>query len=237
MRTAKLITALLLGAAIMGTSSVAAWAQSEFLFNGYSRTMSGTPDAVGSAIEIYGTISTTGGVPTPIALDLVNYQYTIHVEGMTVGTYTYVPPPPFPQKQIVYNGGLLRMFADAKVGGTAASYAVPATFTDGELVLVASVDPIWTLLLSDLPPTDGRFTGSGSGKCDFYDGTQLDAFIAAEYYFNDWNFLGVPVADPNPPFTTVPAGFQRRFDIKLTPPNDPSPVFDRTWGGVKAIFR
>jgi hypothetical protein len=81
------------------------------------------------------------------------------------------------------------------------------------------------------------FSGSGNGSCDFFDGTQLMDLVTAEYYLDDWGFVGTPVADANPPYVIVPDGFERKFDVKLTPPNDPTPTEPGTWGQVKSLYR
>ncbi len=235
MKMAKKITGLALAAAVLGLAAAPAAAQGEFLFNGYSRTVSGSLDAVGSAIEVYGILSSTGGLSTPIPLDLDNYQYTVHVHGMTVASFTSSAIP-FPMKTIVYEGGELEIWADPVAGGTPADYGAVGTFTDGEQILTAHVDDGWTLPMNDIDG-NGAFTGTGSGTCDFYGGTQLGALMDAEYYFVDWPFTAPPVADPNPPFTTVPPGFERLFAVKLVPPNDPSPTEPATWGQVKGLFR
>ena len=233
MNMGKKIAGLALVVAVGCAWSLPAAAQSEFLFHGYSQVTSGTPDAVGSTIAVHGILSTVGGVAMPIALDLENYEYTVSVD-LTVTAYSYSPVP-FPMISITYDGGELHIYADPIVGGTAADYAAPGTFTDGELILAATVDPGWIANINDID-LNGSFNGSGAGSCDFYGGTQLDALMTAEYYFTDWNFMGTPVADPNPPYTSVPAGYHRIFDIKLTPPNDPSSATSTTWGGLKAMF-
>lgn len=229
---AALLIALLMTAHVM--------AGSEFLFDGYA-VYSPAPDQVGATMDVYGILSTVGGVPTPIALDMDNFEYTVHVADMAIATYDEFPAiPPIigPRKVLTFAGGMLRIYADAIVGGTAADFAAPGTFTDGEPILFAGVKDNWTLNLMDGSITpDGVYTGSGAGFCDFIGGTQLDAITVAEYYLDDWNFLGLDISDDNPPATPVPAGYDRSFKVKLTPPNDPTPTVETTWGKIKELYR
>ena len=235
MMTAK--TFLALTAVLLATTAVlspAIGVASEFLFSGYSQYVMGEPDAVGSTMDVYG-ILTTVGVETPIWLDTDNYQDTVLVSGMVVTGFVHDQPTIM---NIVYGGGEVQIFKDPIVGGTAADWSSLGSFVDGEMILHASVDPNWTLLLFDFD-LDMYFTGSGSGSCDFDGGSQLGDIIDAEYYLNDWGFFGTPVADenPNPPGVWVPDGFERVFGVKLIPPNDPTPDEPSTWGQVKGLYR
>ena len=136
-----LLLALLLAAPALGNS--------EFLFNGYSKYWdSDPPDAVGSTMEVYGILSSVWQVPPPIPLDTAQYQYTVYVASMMVTAYSFTTVP-FPMKMLAYNGGEIHIYADPIATGTAADYADPTTFMDGELILVATVDPNWSLILSD----------------------------------------------------------------------------------------
>ncbi len=222
-----LLLALLLTAPALGNS--------EFLFSGYSKYWDGeTPDAVGSTMEVYGILSSVWQVPPPIPLDTAQYQYTVYVASMMVSTYSFMPVP-FPMKSLTYNGGEIHIYADPIATGTAADYADLTTFMDGELILVAAVDPNWSLMLSD-SDADGSFSGTGSGTCDFVAGTQLGALAAAEYYLADWMLYGSPVSDPNSYGIDVPAGFHRLFDVKIATTFDPTGSEPGTWGGVKNLY-
>ena len=224
------VVALLLAMAV----AMPTWGASEFLFNGYAKYWDGqVPDAVGSTMEVYGILSTVWEVPPPITLDLDNYQYTVYVATMNVSLYNNVPAV---VKTIDYNGGEIHIFADPIAGGTPADYAVPATFMDGDLILQATVDDGWEAVLYDFD-SDLIFSGSGGGTCDFIGGSRLGDLAAAEYYLNDWGFFGTPVADPNPPYLTVPDGYHRVFDVKIATTHDPTPSEDSSWGQVKNLYR
>ena len=219
------------------TAAAPAMAASEIIFYGYAK-YAPVVDAVGSTLEVYG-LAAPGSVAPPVTFDWTNYEYTILGSGMTVATYVADSVPVgsylLDRKTSSFTGGIVRIYQDAKAGGTHASFAAPATFVDGTLMLTASVDDGFAALLTDGPILhDGIFVGSGSGTCDFNGGSRLGELVTAEYYLNDWFFAGVPISDPNP---TVPAGFQRLFNVKIVSPNDPTSAETGTWSGVKGLYR
>ena len=232
MRASKKILAPAAAMLVVLAMTTTAFGGSEFVFFGYAAY---DPDtAAGGTADVYGILSTIGGLDYPIDLDMDSYQYTVCVEGMVVATSVIAPSYLLSE---TYTGGTLSIYADAIVGGTAADYAAPTTFCDGELILMASVDDGFAANLFDF---DGNslFSGSGAGFVDFMAGTQLDALMAAEYYLEDWGFFATPLADENSgPGVTVPDGYTRVFDVKLTPPNDPTPRENNTWGQVKGLYR
>lgn len=227
LRLRVLVPAVLLAALLLAAPAGAA---GEFIFYGYAQYVP-AKDVVGATMDVYG-IAAPGSIAPPIALDFANYQYTVWVDDMVIATYSNLPTY---LKSSSFNGGVLRIYEDAKATGTAADYANLATFTDGTLILQASVDDGWSYMLIDGPTIrDGIFVGSGSGRCDFNGGSRLGELVAGEYYLDDWSFLGTPVSDPNP---TVPAGFHRVFDVKIVAPNDPTPTEPQSWGQVKGSYR
>jgi hypothetical protein len=230
-------TAMLAVLLVAGSATAQDTDGKEFLFNGYA-VYEPAPDEVEATMDVYGMLSTVFSVPTPIMLDTDNYEYTIHVDNMVVATVVDFPPPPFARRSLTYTGGTLTIYADAIAGGTAADYAAPGTFVDGEAILIASVDDGFVLNLMDTSVTPpGVYTGSGTGTCDFFAGTQLDALTAAEYYWDDWYMHALDVSDDNPPSTPVPAGFDRSMKIKLVTPNDPTAAEESTWGRIKELYR
>jgi hypothetical protein len=233
---------VVLAVALLFATAAVAPAQygSEFVFDGYSKYIAGTPDAVGSVMEVYGILSTVGGLTYPISLDTANYQYTLYIGNMQVTDY--MEETMFPIKYITYGGGSIFIYADAIGGGSAADYGNLPTFTDGELILQAVINGGYVVALDDFgfPTGDGFWKGSGSGTCDFIGGTQLDALMAAEYYLENWNVIA-SVVDDGAGITgggtvQVPAGFHRLFDVKITPPNDPTATESTTWGQVKKLY-
>jgi len=236
MKTARKIFIPVATLLLLMAITVPVQGESEFLFYGFSKYWEGEPpDAVGSNMEVFGILSSVGGLDFPIALDTDNYEYTLFIATMTVATFSNDPDYIL---ILTYDNAEIHIFADPIVGGTAADYADYTTFMDGELILNAIVDNGLTVNLFDFPPNqDGNFAGFASGACDFIGGTQLDALIAAESLLENWGVYGT-VADPDSgPGIEVPDGFHRLFDVKITPPNDPSSSESSTWGGVKSLFR
>lgn len=214
-------------------SAVPVLGSAEFVFYGNARYTPGPPDAVGSVVEAYGILTTVGGLDFPIALDTDNFEYTVYLFDLTVASSGNNPPA---VRNVAHTGGQLYIYADAIAGGTAADYGSPGTFTDGELILSALVDEGFQASLFDFDGDD-LYSGFGSGSCDFTGGTQIDALVAANSWLEDWG-LYATIADPDSgPGVVVPAGFDRLFDLKITPPNDPTPRASSSWGKLKSLYR
>jgi hypothetical protein len=206
----------------------------EFVFFGFSKYLDGeAPDAVGSNLEVYGILNPAGGLSLPIALDPDNFQYTIYIASMTVTSYSNEPDY---LKTLTYDSGEIRIYADATTGGTAAAYVDRATFTDGELIFLATLDSGFIVKLFDFDG-DQLSNGYGSGECDLHGGSQLEALTDVGYFLDDWGIYAT-IADPGSgPGLTVPDGFHRLFDVVLTPPNDLTARKGSTWGKLKRSYR
>jgi hypothetical protein len=232
----KLLKILMLVAApvVLAGTALPALGGTELVFRGYARYVTGTPDAVGAVMEIYGVLGTAGGTITPIDVNLEDNEYTIAVTGMAV---TDVINQTAPNRRLIsYTAGQLHIYAEPIASGTAADFALPATFTDGEMILGGDVAADCIVELFDFD-ADGDYAGSASGGVDFNDGTQLASMETAGYDLTDWNLYGT-LADPDAGAgVTVPAGYDRVFDILLTPPREPSPVEAATWGQVKNLYQ
>jgi len=236
MNTARKTLLLLTGCLLVLGTALPAFGSAEFVFFGFAKYWDGEPvDAVGSNMEVYGILSEVGGLSFPIALDLDNYEYTLYISTLTVASYSENPIAYL--KQLTYDNGEIHIYADPLAGGTAADYGNEATFMDGELILHAVLDDGFLVNLFDLPPnTDGNYTGYADGACDFDAGSQYDALITAEYLLDNWP-VHATVADPNSgPGITVPDGYHRLFDVKITPPNDPTDNTSTTWGQIKLLY-
>jgi hypothetical protein len=223
-----------LALAAMVVTALPAQAGSGFVFYGYARYGEGdVPDDDGSTLEVFGTLEPATGMRTPLAVDLETYEYTIHIQYlMVIGSVMLTEQ----MKQVSYCGGLLRIYRDELAGGTGADYTDPASFTDGERLLSVRGLCLQTALF-DLDG-DLLWLGDGSGTFDFAGGDQLPDLVANGYDTEGWQLFASPVADANPLHgITVPEGFLRVFNIKLTPPNNPQPVSAATWGGVKNLYR
>ncbi len=232
----QLLKILMLGAALTVTSGAVlpALGGTELVFRGYARYVSGTPDAAGAVMEIYGVLGTAAGSITPIDVDLETDEYTIAVTGMAV-TDAFDQTNPS-RRTISYGAGQLHIYAEPIATGTAADFALPATFTDGEMILGGGVRADCIAQLFDFDG-DGDYTGNATGAVDFDAGTRLAAMEAAGYDLTGWNFNGT-LADPDAGAgVIVPAGYDRVFDILLTPPREPSPVEAASWGRIKNLYQ
>ena len=214
-------------------AAVPALGQVEFTFEGYAAYAAG-PDQAGAVMTVYGIANPPVSMPTPIPVDFATNQYTVAITGMVVDSYVFNGVAQ--TKNYVFNGGTLQIYENAIAGGTAANYAVPATFTDGTMLLQAAVDDGWTMDLND-PFGFGQFSGAGIGTCDMNGGSELGTLIGMDYPLNDWTFAGTGIAEPWFPFFTVPAGYHHLFGVKVIFPYDPTPNEDASWGQVKTLFR
>ena len=204
-------------------------AQVEFTFEGFA-VYTTAPDMVGCTVDVYGIANPPVSVPTPIPTDFYNYEYTIHVTGMTSASFVTGSDT----KDWVFNGGNIAIYADALAGGTAGDYLVPATFTDGTMLLSATVDDGWEMHLDN--PFGLYYSGAGIGSCDMVGGTAYQELVNMDYTLNDWTFAGTGISEAYFPFITVPDGYQHVFGVKIIFPYDPTANEDMDWGQVKALF-
>lgn len=204
--------------------------QVEFTFEGYA-VYTPAPDMVGCTVDVYGIANPPVSVPTPIPTNFFDNQYTIHVEGMTSTSFVMGADT----KDWVFDGGSIAIFEDAIAGGTAGDYAVPATFTDGLMLLSATVDDGWAMHLDD-PFGFGTYSGAGIGSCDMAGGSAYQTLVNMNYTLDDWVFTGTGISEPWLPFITVPQGYHHVFGVKLIFPYDPTSNEDLSWGAVKSLF-
>lgn len=237
-RKYKNLTRAALVLVVLFGMALPAVAQVEVTFEGYAKyavPFGGGIDAVGAVMDVYGYSNPPTTLPTPVDMDYVANQYTVHVSEMTVATYEEYNLAGL-HKVVTFNGGVLRIYQDAKAGGTAADFANPATFTDGTLLLEGNVADGWVMDLSD-PFGMGGFSGAGSGYLDFVGGAGLTEMnnLGGPDYLTKWTFAGTGISDPTF-FVSVPDGYQRIFGIKLfypgLVPND-----EGSWGEVKNLYR
>jgi hypothetical protein len=179
-----------------------------FDFNGYAIV----PTTVGGAFTLRSVLTNNGVVPTPIALDFANNQYTLVVTGTlasSAGIHKYFSP------------ATIEIWEDAIGGGTAASYATPGTFTDGTLILSGTFDG--NLDRSGFISTLGSFLG----KIDFSGGSRLGDLATPQ----DWPFGG----GWSRSVSGIPSGYDENWDGKID--LAPVAVEENSWGGVKKSYR
>jgi len=213
--------------------AVPAAAQVEVTFEGYC-WYTPAKDGVGSVMQVVGVSNPPVSAPSPMDMDYDVYEFTIWVDEMVVTQFQDVPAD---QKQITdFEGGVIRIYQQAKIGGTPADYADVGTFIDGDMILMADVRDGWHMELTD--PMGMGFGGWGIGACDFVGGTRMDDLleIAGPVYLANWTFSGTGIADGSF-FNPIPNGYDRMFGIKLVYPDGPTPGENETWGAVKGLFR
>lgn len=179
-----------------------------FDFNGYAIV----PTVPGGALTVRTLLTNNGVVPTPIALDFVNNQYTLVVTGTlasVIGSFQY------------YSPATVEIWEDPIAGGTAADYGSPGTFTDGTLILSGAFDGNLTRI------TFNANLGNFSGLVDFTGGTRLGDLGNPQ----DWPFGG----GWSRTVTTIPAGYHEMWDGKIDLAT--VAVEDRTWEGMKELYR
>jgi len=205
MRSRARIAATTLTALVVATG---AWADPpNFDFNGYAIV----PTTAGGTLILRSVLTNNGVVPTPIALDFTQFQYTL----LVTATLSVVGPPS------QYSPASIEMFEDPIAGGTAADYAAPGTFTDGTLILAGVFDG--NLTRNRFTPTLGSFIG----LVDFTAGTRLGDLGTPQ----DWPFGGAWSRS----ISGIPTGYDENWDGKIdlaTVAVEPS-----SWEAVKEMYR
>ena len=204
----KVLAAVMALVALGSTPGAQAVDPPNFDFNGYTIV----PAAIGGTLTMRSVLTNNGVVPTPLGLDFINYQYTVVVVGTLASTAG---------RNQYYSPATLEMWSDLKVGGTAANYATPATFTDGTLILAGVFDGNLTRI------TYLTTLGNFIGKVNFTSGSRLGDLVTP----NGWPFAG----GWSRTISGIPAGYQENWDGKID--LAPIAVEPQKWGGVKELFR
>ena len=143
-------------------------------------------------------------------LDFINNEYTLVIQG-TLSSVSGIAQH--------HLGAQIAIYSDARSGGTPASYASLATFTDGTLILSGAFAD---LIRNTFTPTLGSF----AGQVNFSGGTRL-ADLATP---NGWPCGG----GWSRSISGIPAGFQENWDGKIDLP--PVAVEPQSWGAVKRLY-
>jgi len=202
----KSCAALMALAALVVCSSVQASDPPNFDFSGYAQI----PGSVGGTLILRSVLVNNGVVPTPIPMDFTTKQHTL----VASGTLTAGSPQP-------YTPATVDLYSDAISGGTAANYASPGTFTDGEHILSGVFDG---------PLSRSTFTstlGSFIGKVNWTGGTRLGELSVT----NGWPFGG----GWSRRVSGIPAGYQEAWDGKVD--FNAVGVELSPWGAIKNLFR
>jgi hypothetical protein len=190
-------------------ASPSAWAGDppNFDFYGFAQVS----DVIASPLVMRSVLTNNGVVPTPIALNFAANQYTLVVANGTLTSIVLAARN--------YSGATVEIYEDPIGGGTAANYAVPATFTDGTLILSGSFDGF--LVRNRFSATLGNFIG----KVDFTGGTRLGDLVTPQ----DWPFGGGWSRS-----VTIEPGYQENWDGKID--LAPVGVEQDTWQNIKRLY-
>ena len=204
----KAFAAVLAAATVLVGAPVMAVDPPNFDFNGYAIV----PTTIGGTLTMRSVLTNNGVVPTPIALDFANNQYTLVI------TATLVSAAGIAQ---YYSPANIEMWEDPIGGGTPANYANPGTLTDGTLILSGVFDG--NLTRNMFTPSLGNFVG----LVDFTGGTRLGDLGMPQ----DWP-LGGGISRS---ISGIPAGYDENWDGKIDLAT--VGVEDSTWDGVKGLYR
>jgi hypothetical protein len=188
---------------------MAAGAQQLFDFNGQALL----PGSVGGALTMYSEVFDPAPATTPLPLDFADYQYTLVIEGLTLDSDSGIAQ--------TYSGGTLTLYQDA---GTAADYANPATFTDGEALLIGTFTTLTRTAFPGMPV-------GINGTVDWTGGTHLDDFAPSDQ--TNWSFLSGASSAVN----DVEPGYDENWDGKVEPKHEVVPNTAASFGAVKALFK
>ncbi len=211
----------------------AALAGAEFLSFGYAK-YDPLPAVPGAAVEVYGILSSSTGAGDPIPLDWAGHQYTIVVTDLVIADTSFFGW----LLEEEHSAAGIVIYADP-TGGTAADWDDPTSFTDGEAILTVTMDAGFLASLYDFDG-DSLMSGFGvGGQCTFDGGTHILTLMDAGYPLGagEWA-LSATIQDRwAAPTVDVPAGFDRRFDAKISTLYDTVATETGTWGGVRRLFR
>jgi hypothetical protein len=170
-----------------------------------------------------------GTVPflfAPLTSDTNANEYTYVISGLTANGFINVGP----YRVISYTPGIIRIYEDAKVGGTLADFgtsppnaSAPSTFLDGLLILEG------TLTNFQFAVDNSNGTGSFEAVFTVTGGDQLANFPLNQRV--GWTFSGSTGNALN-----IPEGYAHQIDGQ-TFLNAPVHVKRTSWGRLKAGYR
>lgn len=173
------------------------------------------PDGTGDTATMYATVGNPAPLETPLPLDFANYEYTIVITGLTLDAAG------FPEN---YSGGTITLYQD---NGTAADYAAPGTFTDGEALLIGDLT-LELYHMSVIMPSN--LTGNGTGIVDWTGGTQVDEFAPEDQ--SGWIFF----VETNAGSGILEDGYDEVWDGKVEPEHILVDTEEVTWDELKSYY-
>lgn len=199
----------------------------------------GTLSQVGGNLDVIGKFSKQTSAPAdrPIAWNTSSaYEYTFHMTGMTLDSYTIGSTSADYDSSKYGAGGTITIFedgsADASSVGTNPPNAQTATFMDGTVILTGVINDL-NVMKKDAPTTSPDSTGEARGSVTFTGGTRYSELTASCTPLN-WVF-NVAVQGKYGSFT--PAGFNLRWSGELLKnPCPPTASENKSWGLIKALY-
>ena len=223
----SLVTTLFLAACALVAVPTATRAQSLlFDYVGFDYEDPKAPGSqFGDAGNGYVGLGTVPFLFGPLVSNTTDNEYTYVMSGLTAMGFVSVGP----YRVINYSAGTIKIYEDAKVGGTAADFGTlppnavaPPTFVDGTEILVG------TLTNFQFAVDNSNGTGSFEAVFTVTGGTQFANFASQ---VNGWTFAGSTGNALN-----IPEGYAHQIDGQ-TFLNAPVNVKRTTWGRLKAGYR
>lgn len=184
------------------------------------------PAAFGEPGSGYFGVGFVPGLFLPLVADTASNEYTYlfsnltPVSQSTIGSYVVIN----------YSAGTLSIYEDAKAGGTPAAFVanppnpdVPSDFTDGTLFLTGTLSGFQIVM------NTANGSGSFEGAYQITGGSQF-AIIPPDQQ-TGWTFAGATSNALN-----IPPGYEHQVDGQ-TFVNEPTPVRQSSWGGLKVRYR
>lgn len=176
-----------------------------FFFSGYASV----PPGVGQTLTLRSLLVDRPESPPPIRLDFTAQQHTLVIEA----TLRAIVP-----NTHLYSDATIAIYSDSITNGTAADYARPDTFTDGELILSGEFDTLGQYLV---PPASNFF-----GHLMWTGGSRLDELAIPPCFLSGtW--------DESAP--GIPVDYNQAWTGELQAIRDA--VEPGSWAAVKGLFR
>lgn len=183
---------------------------------------------LGEGYKLVGFVADPVGPLLDPWVDFTLNQYTVYIQDLFV-TARFASGPFLSVN--FNNNGRGSYFADALLGGTAATYGInppnataPSTFTDGSMRLTGDIDNF--TLTFNFGTNQGNFSGNMT-----QDGGP-DLIYIPPGQRAGW-VLGGLAGRPN---GTIPTGYDNQVSGECRIP-DATPTTHRSWGAVKALYR
>jgi hypothetical protein len=194
-----------------------AYGQPDCLFDWTGYLQLNGPDntvgTMGTCLAVFNVVQNDPCFP----VDTATNEYTVVIDNLFISSAVSLGGGNY---QTTWSGGDIRVYEDPAKN---ADFALPATFTDGTLILSGGPYASFARLVFS------NGTGSGGGDFDWTGGSRLEELTPCLQQ-NAWHtFIGIDRNDP------VPPGYIEIWDGQFYP-NCAVPVQPETWGSIKAMY-